>query len=143
MRLESIMNIPEWTKPAAYGVAAGAIAMAIVGFSWGGWVTGSTADEMAATASRDASERLVASICVERFLAAPSAAGQLVALKEVKSWEQDSFIEDGGWIHMQFLDQQVTGAADLCADQLVAMESVPEIATEPVAATTKPVTTGG
>lgn len=33
------MNIPVETKPAFWGFAAGAAAMAIAGFSWGGWVT--------------------------------------------------------------------------------------------------------
>jgi hypothetical protein len=32
--LDTIMNIPEWTKPALVGAGAGAIALAIVGFSW-------------------------------------------------------------------------------------------------------------
>ena len=38
-----IMEIPKETKaavkPALWGAAAGAIALAIVGFNWGGWVT--------------------------------------------------------------------------------------------------------
>ena len=34
------MQSPEWLKPALYGAACGAIALATVGFSWGGWVTG-------------------------------------------------------------------------------------------------------
>jgi len=35
------MNLPIETKPALWGVAGGAIAMAVIGFTWGGWVTGS------------------------------------------------------------------------------------------------------
>jgi len=34
-------------KPALWGAAAGAIALAIVGFNWGGWVTGGTAETLA------------------------------------------------------------------------------------------------
>ncbi len=34
------MKFPTWLKPALFGAAGGAIALAIVGFSWGGWVTG-------------------------------------------------------------------------------------------------------
>jgi len=30
------MTTPEWLKPALYGVACGAAALAIIGFSWGG-----------------------------------------------------------------------------------------------------------
>jgi hypothetical protein len=42
------MNTPKWLKPALQGAALGAIALAITGFTWGGWVTGGTAKEMAA-----------------------------------------------------------------------------------------------
>ncbi len=41
------MNAPEWTKPAVMGAVAGAIALAIVGFSWGGWMTATTAATVA------------------------------------------------------------------------------------------------
>jgi len=43
----------------------------------------------------------------------------------VSSYQQDNFIEDGGWHNVAALDEQVSGAADLCADQLVAMEDLP------------------
>ncbi len=41
------MKFPVETKPALWGIAGGAIAMAIVGFTWGGWVTGGTAETAA------------------------------------------------------------------------------------------------
>ena len=45
------MDISKETKATArsalWGAAAGAIALAIVGFSWGGWVTGGTAETLA------------------------------------------------------------------------------------------------
>jgi hypothetical protein len=30
------MQIPEWLKPGLYGAACGAVALAVIGFSWGG-----------------------------------------------------------------------------------------------------------
>ena len=39
------MNVPPELKPACWGAVIGAIALAVIGFSWGGWVTGATADE--------------------------------------------------------------------------------------------------
>ncbi|WP_205602569.1 hypothetical protein [Chelativorans alearense] len=145
------MNIPEWTKPAIYGAAGGAIALAIVGFTWGGWVTGSTASTMAAQASQDAREQLVASICVESFISNPNAARNLIDLKEASSYQQDDFIEDGGWITLAGLkeEEQVSGAADVCADRLVAMEGLPErampkaSAVDTEAVDAKPTATGG
>ena len=41
------MTSPEWLKPGLYGAAVGGIALAIVGFAWGGWVTGAAAKELA------------------------------------------------------------------------------------------------
>ena len=45
----------------------------------------------------------------------------------VSSYQQHNFIEVGGWHNVAALDEQVSGAADLCAppDQLVAMEDLP------------------
>lgn len=134
------MRTPEWIKPAVYGAGAGAIALAIVGFTWGGWVSGGTASKMAADASQDSREQLVASICVERFIADPNAAHNLVALKEASRWAMDDFIEDGGWITLAGLEEeeQVSGAADVCAVRLVAMEGLPQRAVMPKASAVDP-----
>src|SRR5258708_3035801 len=48
------MNIPPNTKPWIQGAVVGAVAAAIVGFSWGGWVTGSSANKQASVAAHDA-----------------------------------------------------------------------------------------
>lgn|SRR5690606_16139904 len=97
----------------------------IIGFTWGGWVTGGSAESMAARAAQDAREQLVASICVERFVTAPNAAGKLEELKKASSWERDDFIEDGGWAKIVALDEAVPGAAEACADKLIAMDAIP------------------
>ena len=41
------MTFPEWTKPGVYGALVGAVAVSILGFTWGGWTTAGSADEMA------------------------------------------------------------------------------------------------
>ena len=41
------MTFPEWTKPGIYGALVGAVAVSILGFSWGGWTTAGGAKEMA------------------------------------------------------------------------------------------------
>ncbi|MCT7376008.1 hypothetical protein [Chelativorans salis] len=112
-------------------VAAVVLTM-IVGFTAGGWVTGGTAESMAAGAREEARESLVASICVNRFVAAPEAQQNLQALKDASSWQRDDLIDEGGWATLDLLEEQVSGAADLCADRLVAMEQIPTAA-EPAA----------
>ncbi len=93
----SQMKIPVETKPAAWGMAGGAIAAAIVGFTWGGWVTGGRADADANQRVNTAVVAALAPVCVERFQRAPEVAANLVALKKVDTWARGDFIEKGGW----------------------------------------------
>lgn len=120
------MQIPSSTKPALLGAAAGATVLAIVGFSsYGGWVTGGTAQDMADKAGNEAGKKIVASLCVKKFAAAPDAIAQLVKLKEAKSWERDNFIEDGGWSTIPGIEDGIKGVADTCAEQLIEMDKLP------------------
>jgi hypothetical protein len=93
----------------------------IVGFTWGGWVTGGSARDMAEAAAEQAQAQVAAAVCVDQFMAAADARPQLASLKEnTSSWRQENFIEDGGWAVIA--DQEYDGAAELCAERLIAME---------------------
>ena len=91
------MNIPVETKPALWGMAGGAVAAAIIGFTWGGWVTGSRAETDAMQRTNAAVVAALAPVCVERFQAAPGMATNLTELKKVDSWSRGEFVEKGGW----------------------------------------------
>ena len=91
------MNIPVETKPALWGMAGGAIAAAIIGFTWGGWVTGGRAETDALQRTNAAVVAALAPVCVERFQAAPGMATNLTELKKVDSWSRGEFVEKGGW----------------------------------------------
>lgn len=80
----------------------GAVAAAIVvGFTWGGWVTGGTSRTAATTAGDVARGELASAICVERFNAAPDAAARLVDFKAITDgYKKRQFIEAGGWAIM-------------------------------------------
>jgi len=91
------MNIPIETKPALWGIAGGAIVLAIVGFTWGGWVTGGEAQRSAKTLADDAVVTALAPVCVDRFKSASEAPANLVALKKLDAWLQGDFVEKGGW----------------------------------------------
>ena len=69
-------------RPALWGAVAGAIALAIVGFSWGGWVTGGTAETLARNSAATAVVAALTPICVEKCLTMPLDAddGKEVAL---------------------------------------------------------------
>jgi hypothetical protein len=105
-----------------WSVAGSAVLTMVVGFTWGGWVTGGTAAEMAEKAAEQSAANLAAVVCVERFVNAPDAAAQLAALKETSSWKREGFVKDGNWATLAGLEKPVDGAADLCADRLADME---------------------
>jgi hypothetical protein len=119
-----------------WSVIGAALATMILGFTAGGWTTGGTAAVMADKAAKDARIELAASICVQKFVGAEGAAEKLAALKETSSWERDSFVEDGGWAKLAGMEKSIPGTADLCAEELVAMDSLP-------ATTSESVVTGG
>ena len=64
---------------------ATAVVTMIVGFSWGGWVTGGTARITAETMTQDAVVKRLAPICVVQSGRDPAKAVKLVALKEESS----------------------------------------------------------
>ncbi|HEX2116210.1 MAG TPA: hypothetical protein VHM01_17540 [Alphaproteobacteria bacterium] len=102
-----------------WACAASVVATLIIGFTWGGWVTGGTAKERAVTAATEARAELAATVCVERFIKGPDAMAQLATLKGSDSWKRDSFIEAGGWATLAGMDKPVAGAASLCVQQLM------------------------
>ncbi len=107
----------------AWACAGSIAATLVVGFSWGGWVTGGTARTMAADAGDEARGQLASVVCVENFMASPDAAVQLAALKEISSsYQQRQFVEKGGWATMPGEDSAVRQAADLCAKALASRQ---------------------
>jgi hypothetical protein len=111
------MKIPIETKPVLWGVAGGAIALAIVGFTWGGWVTGSKAETTAVMRINDAVVGALAPVCVDKFQHAGDASANLVALKKVETWSQGDFVEKGGWATVPGTNsaERVTAVARACA----------------------------
>jgi alpha/beta superfamily hydrolase len=115
------MKIPTETKPAFWGAVAGAVALAIVGFNWGGWVTGGKAEADATRRSTDAVTQALAPICVERFQQAADAAAQRAVLKKTEAWSQGEFVEKGGWAKLPGSDspERVSAVAKACATLIV------------------------
>ena len=120
------------SKTALFWACAGSVVVAtIAGFSWGGWVTGGTAQEMAEDSAAQARQELAAVVCVDRFMAAPDAGDQLTALKEITtSYAQGKFVADGGWAIIVPASSPTDyttrtddrEAAGLCAEELAKRE---------------------
>ena len=109
------MKVPEWVKPAAWGVIGGAIAAIIIGFSWGGWVTGGTAVDMAATGAETAVVQALTPLCVVKAEQQPE---KLVPLKEESSYQRDNFVIEAGWVD-SVSEEYRSEVAEACAATVV------------------------
>jgi hypothetical protein len=108
-----------------WACAGSVVAATVVGFSWGGWVTGGSAQAMAEKAAAGARQEVAVVVCVDRFMAAPDAGVQLTALKAItSSYAQGKFVQDGSWAMIM----PTSGSADdrkaagLCAEELAKRE---------------------
>ena len=119
----TIMEISRETraavKPALWGAAAGAVAVAIVGFGWGGWVTGGTAEMLAKNSAATAVIAALTPICVEKFQQAADASANLAEMKKATyAWDQSRFVEKGGWATMPGSTEPNSAVAKACAESL-------------------------
>ena len=111
----------ENAKPLLMGAIGGAVVLAIVGFTWGGWVTASTAESMAVKRAKAATVAALAPICVARFQEDTSFEVRLSELNETRTYQRAGFIEEGGWATMPGSDKGDRDVAKACAEMLMEM----------------------
>jgi hypothetical protein len=112
------MHVPQWLKPGIWGFVIGAIGIMIIGFSWWGWVLGSTAERMASDRAAGAVTATLVPICVEKFMGQADAAAKLAEFQRSASWQQSQFIEKGGWATATGSKDPNSAVARMCAQQL-------------------------
>ncbi len=112
------MQIPKWTKPALWGAGAGAIALAVVGFNWGGWVTSSAAAQMANKQEVAAIAAVLTPYCVENSKTDPKSAEVFVEFKKGNSYQQRQIIEKAGWATPLGSDKPNSVLASACQAEL-------------------------
>lgn len=94
-------TMPTQTKPFLWGAAAGALALLITGFGWGGWVSGSEAKKLAGNHADAAIVTALTPVCVDQFQRSANAAANLAELKAFdRSWDQRKYVSEGGWATM-------------------------------------------
>jgi hypothetical protein len=114
------MQLPSATKPALWGAAGGAILLAIIGFTWGGWMTTGTANQLAGQRADSAVVAILTPICVEKFRQNVDATANLAALNKIStSWGQRDFVEKGGWATPPGAASPDYVLARACAEKLV------------------------
>ena len=114
MQLPPILQ-GESVKRLLQGAVAGAVIAMIVGFGWGGWRLGSSAEELANQRATGAVVAALAPICVDKFQHGTDAKADLVALKKTDSWQRDDFVTKGGWATFPGSKQPADGVAEACA----------------------------
>lgn len=109
------MQLPTWLKPALMGAGVGAIALAIVGFNWGGWVTGGSASDMAQKQSNAAVAAALIPYCVERAGGADAdTMTAMAALKAATTYSRKGIVEKAGWATPLGAEKPNTDLAQAC-----------------------------
>ncbi len=108
------MQIPEWTKPALTGAGAGAIALAIIGFSWGGWMTGSAAAKMSSEESLAAVASVLTPYCVEKSQMDPKSVDILAEFNKASTYQRRGIVEKAGWATPLGAEKPDRGLAEAC-----------------------------
>ena len=108
----------QWIKPAVWGAIGGAVATVIVGFSWMGWVLGSTADRTAAERVDSAIIIALTPSCVAAYMQQPNVTSKLAEFRKIESWKQRQVVEEGGWATPRGGKSPNSGLANACAEEL-------------------------
>ncbi|MFQ5691855.1 MAG: hypothetical protein ACE5IM_02260 [Nitrospinota bacterium] len=113
----------EKIKLGVWSAIGGAIVLAIVGFAWGGWVTGGTSQKRAEEMADNAVASRLAPICVEQFNQDPEKAQKLDTMKKEDSWKRGDYVQKQGWATMPGEKKPDEMVAERCADTLMKFAS--------------------
>lgn len=132
------MNFPEWIKPGIYGALVGAVATGIVGFAWGGWVTGGTARDRAMTMSRDDVVAAMVPVCLDMAGSDPDRAAKIETIRAASSYQRRDALMKAGWATMPGTEVPNRDLAQACLTALDVdaqpAPAAPAIAADPSAA---------
>jgi hypothetical protein len=108
------------TKTVVFWSWVGSVVLTmIIGFAWGGWVTGATARTMAEDMAKDAVTERLAEICVVQFNQDPAKDQKLEELKETGSYQRREYVQDQGWATMPGEEEPDRKVVDECVDLLM------------------------
>src|SRR5438105_2485048 len=121
MQLPSILQGDSLTR-LVQGAAAGFLATVLIGFYWGGWTLGSTAQQLADQRVSNAVVAILAPMCADKFRLAPDVTANMTELMKTTSWMQDSYIEKGGWATFPGTTASERQVAQACANLLTGLK---------------------
>lgn len=112
------MELPTGLKPGLWGAAAGAAAMAIVGFSYLGWSTAATSEKLARDTADTAVVAALVPFCVIKAQADPNLATLTKFQTEQSSWSRSEIVMKAGWATLDGTATANDALARACADKL-------------------------
>ena len=108
------------TKTAVFwSWVASVVLTMIIGFAWGGWVTGGTAQSMAEKMAEAAVVKRLAPMCVTQFKQGPGKVQKLKELEKTDSWQRSEYVEKQGWATMPGEEKPDSKVASECARLLM------------------------
>jgi hypothetical protein len=108
-----------WLKPGGWGFVVGSIVTMVIGFGWGGWTTGGSAERLAADRAGAATIAALVPVCLEKFKADPAGPTKLGELRAMSgTWEQREAVAKNGWATVAGGEANAD-VAEACAGQLV------------------------
>ena len=117
MRLPAILEGESLTR-LLQGALFGVLATVVIGFNWGGWTLESTAKQTAVKDTSTALVAVLAPMCADKFRHASDVTLNMAEFKKVSSWQQDSFIQKGGWATFPGMNSPDLAIAQACAKLL-------------------------
>ena len=112
------MKFPEWLKPGLFGAVIGGVAVAIGGFSWGGWMTASGADTMASEIAREEVAAALVPVCLEQARQDPDRAAKMASIKQAASYNRRDSVMEAGWATHPGADSPNRDLAEACLEEL-------------------------
>lgn len=97
------------------GAGLGAIALAVVGFNWGGWMTARAAEELSYKQSTAAAALALTPYCVSKSKDDPKAIDILADIeRNTSTYKKREFIENAGWATPLGAEKPNRFLADAC-----------------------------
>ncbi len=112
------MNTPTWLKPGIYGAVIGAALVGFVGFTWGGWVTGGTANDMAMSMARNDVVAAMVPVCLDMARTDPERMAKMATIRTASTYQQSTALMEAGWATMPGRDAPDREIARACLSAL-------------------------
>ena len=112
--------MPQWIKPGMWGAVAGSVLTMIVGFSYGGWITGDTAARVGKQQADAAVVAALVPLCVAQSKADRTVMKKIEELKALtSSYQQRDFVIKTGWATVPGTEDPDSDVAEACAAALL------------------------